>query len=176
MARILAAVLVACLVPAFAPADAFAHALGVDCTRRGAKVEVEAFYDDDSPAQQAKVQVVNAKDEIVASGVTDAKGMWTFATPPPGKYEVRVDAGAGHRAKKTINVPAVEPRTPVPEDVPPAPAVTISEGGPTRAEFTRFPWLQVLIGVVVLGAVGGAFALATVLRKNGMKGCGPCER
>jgi hypothetical protein len=175
MARYLAAAVLAALVLAFAPACAFAHALGVDCTRRGDKVEVEAFYDDDSPAQQAKVHVVNARDEIVASGVTDAKGHWTFATPPPGKYEVRVDAGAGHRAKKTINVPGVESEVPVPQnDPPPPPAVTVSEG-PTRAEFTRFPWIQLLIGIVVLGGVGGAFAIATVLRKNGTKGCGPCQ-
>jgi hypothetical protein len=167
MRRSFAAAVLACLVVAFAPACAFAHALGVDCTLRGAKVEVEAFYDDNSPAQQAKVQVVNAKDEIVASGVTDAKGMWTFATPPPGKYAVRVDAGAGHRAKKTINVPAAEPTTAaVAQDVP-TPAVSISEDGPTRAEFTRFPWAQVVVGVVVLGGVGGAFAVATILRKSG---------
>jgi hypothetical protein len=172
MRRFLAIGVFAFLVLAFAPACAFAHALGVDCTLRGAEVEVEAFYDDDAPAQMAKVQVVNALDEIIASGVTDAKGRWTFAAPPPGKYEVRVDAGAGHRAKKTINVTGVEPNTPTEEQAPPMP---ISDG-PTRAEFTRFPWVQVLIGVVVLGGLGGAFAIATVLRKNGAKGCGPCER
>ncbi len=142
---------------AIAPTSAFAHALGVDCTLKAGKVNVEAFYDDDSPAQKAKVQVVNAKDEVIANGVTDEKGMWNFAAPPPGRYEVRVDAGAGHRAKKTINVP-------VPIDEPPT--ATISTGT-SRAEFTRFPWLKVLIGVVVLGGVGAAFALSTLLRKNG---------
>jgi nickel transport protein len=145
---------------AIAPTSAFAHALGVDCILRNGKVEVEVFYDDDSPAQQAKVQVVNAKDEVIANGVTGEKGTWSFAAPPPGTYEVRVDAGAGHRAKKTIHIPTVEPA-----DEPPA-AVTINEGR-TRAEFTRFPWVQVLIGVIVLGGVGAAFALSTMLRKSG---------
>jgi hypothetical protein len=144
---------------AIAP-SAFAHKLGVVCTFKDGKVEVEAFYDDDSPAQQAKVRVVNAKDEIVASGVTDAKGMWSAAAPPPGTYDVRVDAGAGHRAKKTIIVPAVAPI-----DEPP-PTVTVNTG-PSRAEFTQFPWLKVLIGVVVLGGLGGAFAISTAMRKNG---------
>jgi len=170
MGRVTAAGVLAFLVLAFAPASALAHALGVDCTLRGAKVEVEAFYDDNAPAQKAKVQVVNALDEIIASGVTDATGSWTFATPPPGKYEVRVDAGAGHRAKKTIIVPAAEPEAAI------APPLTIVEEGPTRVEFTRFPWVQVLIGVVVLGGVGAAFAISTMLRRNGTKGCGPCER
>ena len=130
----------------------------MDCTLKAGKVEVEVFYDDDTPAQKAKVQVVNAKDEVIANGVTDEKGTWSFAAPPPGIYEVRVDAGAGHRAKKTINVPALEPT-----DDPP-PVARVSEG--TRAEFTRFPWIQLLIGIVVLGGVGGAFALSTMLRKN----------
>ena len=35
---------------------------------------------------------------------------------------------------------------------------------------------RALIGVMVLGGLGGAFAIATVMRKNGTKGCGPCER
>ncbi len=151
--------LAAAVLLAVAPTSVFAHAVGVDCTLKAGKVEVEAFYDDDSPAQQAKVQVVNAQDEIIASGVTDAKGKWTFAAPPPGAYEVRLDAGAGHRAKRTIHVPAVE-------SIDKPPAVKITEGR-TRAEFTRFPWIQVLIGVMVLGGVGGAFAISTVLRKSG---------
>jgi len=142
------------------PTDAFAHALGVACTLRGDKVEVEVFYDDDTPAQKAKVQVLNANAEVVADGVTDEQGRWTFATPAAGKYEVRADAGAGHRAKKSMTVPGVPPSS-----VPKSDPAIISEG-PTRAEFTGFPWLQVLIGVGVLGGVAGACALASKRRKT----------
>ena len=49
--------------------------------------------------------------------------------------EVRADAGAGHRAKKAITIPAAV----VGETVP----ITISDG--SREEFTTFPWLKVLI-------------------------------
>jgi hypothetical protein len=139
-----------CLI--LTPALGHAHAIGVDCKLRAGKIEVEAFYDDDSPAGKAKVRVVNAKEEIIASGVTDAKGLWSFAAPASGKYEVRVDAGAGHRAKKAIEVPA-------------DPEVIASEG-PTRAEFTSTPWLKMLIGVAVIGGLGGAFLLMTAFRRN----------
>ena len=84
------------LLSAGLPAPVFAHAVGVDCTVRGDKVEVEGFFDDDSPAQKAKVRVVNAKGELIADGITDEKGRWSFRTPAPGKYQVELDAGAGH--------------------------------------------------------------------------------
>jgi len=128
----------------FVPASAFAHAIGVTCTIRSDKVEVEAFYDDDTPAHKAKVQVVNAKDEVIATGITDKDGIWTFATPTPGKYEVRIDAGAGHRAKKSLVIPGA-----VADD--PTPIIATPE--PTREEQTRTPWWRIGIGLAIIVAI-----------------------
>jgi hypothetical protein len=136
------------------PSSVFAHAVNLECTLRGSTVYLEAFYDDDTPAIKAKVQVLNAKEEVVASGLTDEKGQWTFATPPAGKYEVRLDAGAGHRAKSSIQVPSA----PVQE--------TISDG-PTRSEFTRIPWLSVLLGLAIIGGGCGAFWLVSFIKRHG---------
>jgi hypothetical protein len=124
-------------------------------------VEVEVFYDDDTPAINAKVQVLDANEKVTLSGTTDTQGRWTFATPAAGKYEVRADAGAGHRAKTSLAVPVVAES--------PAP-VAISDG-PTREEFTRFPWLKVAIGVAVLGGIAVAFMIAPSLRKKEAKSC-----
>jgi hypothetical protein len=145
----------------------------VDCTLRDGKVEVEAFYDDDSPAAKAKVQVVDLNEKVVASGATDASGKWTFAAPPPGRYEVRVDAGAGHRARKKIEVPA---RAAPPESqTTPAPAENITDGQ-TRADFTRVPWVNVLLGLAILATVGAACALVALWRKNAHKEAGTCDQ
>ncbi len=133
----------------FIPSWAFAHNVGVDCKLNGDKVEVEAFYDDDTAAAKAKVRVENAKEEVIASGVTDAKGKWSFAAPPPGKYVVFLDAGAGHRAQKELDLEE-----------------TIRVG-PTRDDFTRTPWRKIAIGLITIGGLGGAFLLASLLRKNG---------
>ena len=57
-----------------------------------------------APAIKAKVKVTKGKDEI-DNGVTDAKGLWSFKSPPPGKYEIHADAGAGHNAKTSITIP-----------------------------------------------------------------------
>ena len=138
------------------PARAFAHALGVECKLKDGKVLVEAFYDDDTPAAKAKVEVVNAKDEVISKDMTDGEGRWSFTAPAPGKYEVRVDAGAGHRATTSITIPGA---------AAPEPVTSISEN--TRAEFTGVPWLKMTIGFVTIGTLCGAFLIASALRKVG---------
>ena len=178
MPRTPVSVLLAFVLSALIPAEALAHAVGVDCTLSLGRVEVEAFYDDDSAAAKAKMQVVNANGEIVAQGVTDQRGRWTFRKPAPGKYEVRVDAGAGHRTKKKIDVPAATVQEAVigilldvslsieaPAAAPVAPGTTISHS-PARADFTRVPWEKVLIGIGIIGGLSGAFLLASLMRKN----------
>jgi hypothetical protein len=158
------------LIAPFTPAWASAHALHVDCKLRGDKVHLEAYFDDDTAAAKAKVQVVNVGQEVVADGVTDQEGRWTFATPPPGKYEVRVDAGAGHRAKKAIEVPP-PPSNPaaLESETSSTSKEAIVPDGPdgSRLEITRTPWLKVAIGLIIIGGLSGAFLLASMMRKNG---------
>jgi hypothetical protein len=141
------------------PASAFAHAVGMTCTNRGAKIEVEAYFDDDSPAIRATVQVVDAQEKTVANGQTDSDGKWSFKTPAPGTYEVRLDAGAGHRAKKVLVV-----APPVEKTAEPAAEQIVVEEGKTRAEFTGVPWLKVMTGLIVIAGLGGAYILASALR------------
>jgi nickel transport protein len=154
------------------PAVAHAHALGAEAKLKDGKVTVEAFYDDDTPATDAKVVVTDSDGKLVAEGKTDKVGKWSFSAPPAGKYKVVVDAGAGHRATVTLTVPE-SPRPVQPETAGrPAPGspvasvggeeVVVSEG-PTRSEFTgwrRLAWA--VAGLVVIG--GGTFALSRLLR------------
>ena len=149
-------ILLTAVVAVLMPARVFAHAVGVECKFKDGKVLVEAFYDDDTPAAKAKVEVVNAKDEIIAKDMTDNAGRWSFAAPAPGKYEVRVDAGAGHRATTSITIPGA---------ATPEPVTSISEN--TRAGFTGVPWLKMTIGFVTIGTLCGAFLIASALRKVG---------
>src|SRR5262249_7881431 len=131
------------------PRTASAHALGAECKVVGGRAEVTAYYDDDTPAIGARVRVLDAGKATVAEGSTDAQGRWTFPLPPPGAYQVVVDAGMGHLARVKVVVPA-----------------TSAEGtlstGPGREEFTRAPWLKVGIG---LGAIG-LFCLALWLARR----------
>ena len=165
MQRYLRFLVLAVLLSGFLAADLLAHAVGVDCTLRLGKIEVEVFYDDDSPAQKAKVQLVNAQDEVVESAVTDQLGRCVLRNPPAGNYEVRIDAGAGHRAKKKIDVPASTVQVAEPDAVVSPNEVKVSDSL-ARPEFTRFPWQKMLIGFVVIGTLGGAFLLGAMIRKH----------
>lgn len=127
-----------------------AHALGLKCTIQGDRVHVETFYDDDTTARDALVVILDAAKETIATGKTDAKGMWSFARPPDGVYRVIVDAGGGHRLARRLRVGETGPQT---ED-------TVFEEGDDRDEFTRFPWLKLAIGIGIIAALSIAFLLA----------------
>jgi hypothetical protein len=137
------------------PGVARAHAVSLECTLRGANLEVAAFFDDDTPARGAKVSVFDAADKLVASVRTGDDGTCRLPRPAPGTYRMDLNAGAGHFARRTIEVPPRDPSDPA--DPPPAPLGT----GTRRAAFTAFPWGRVLIGLAVIAAFAVLAWLAT---------------
>jgi nickel transport protein len=139
--------IVAFLALLAATAPAHAHALGVSAAVRGKAVEVEAYYSDDTPARDAHVTVHDRAGELWTQGRTDELGKWTFPLPRPGPYEIVVDAGAGHRVTKSIVVPAV---------LPPGPTGPVADG-PSRAEFTGFPWLRLAAGLAIIAALAAGW-------------------
>jgi nickel transport protein len=149
--------LAACVVLAI-PETADAHAIGAEAKLKGETVSVEAFYDDNTPAADAKINVTDQAGVAIGEGRTDAKGVWTFPAPPPGQYKIAVDAGAGHRTSVALTIPAAVATPGPPGDEP----VTVSEG-PTRTEFTgpmRLLWAT--IGLAIIG--GGTWVLTRVMR------------
>jgi nickel transport protein len=135
------------LVVLIGAAPAFAHKLHVDPTIVGDRLRVEVYYDDDTPAQKAKVTVFFG-DEQLATGKTDDKGVWTCPAPGPGTYLVRAES-LGHAAKEAVVIPdpAAEP-LPAPE---------------SRAVRTRPPWRNLALG---LGLIGGVVLLSRLLRRT----------
>lgn len=162
------------------PEIASAHAVDLDARLRGDHVVVEVFFDDNAPASNARVQVVAEDGETIMEGRTDEKGVWSFLTPPPGKYQIAADAGAGHLAKKTITIPP----PPVTLTNPPAthlggpmasdPEEIVSDGL-TRAETTGpRRWLRAGAGLVVIGFLTVALRLA--IRKRSASGSSEGKR
>ena len=143
MTRLVTTLLALLALPAFA----HAHAVGVTAKLVGGSVRVEAFFDDDEPAADAKVTVRDAAGTLVAEGTTDAAGVWSFATPPAGKYAVRLDAGDGHATTTVVTVPQVA-----------AEAVAIS-GGPSREARTGWHrWAAVAVGLLAIAAATKVFS------------------
>ena len=89
-----------------AASRASAHHLGADCTLHGDKVEIEAYFTDDSPARNTRVTVLDGAKKVIAKGRTDDKGRWSCPVPPAGTYTVDVDAGPGHKARVHFTIPA----------------------------------------------------------------------
>jgi len=140
------------------PSAALAHGIGVEAKLKGDRVAVEAFFDDDTPAADAKVAVTAEDGKVVAEGKADAKGMWSFPVPAPGKYKVVVDAGGGHLAKTTITIPArpaAVPGTTTPcgSSFPSSiESEVIISDGPTRADRTGWRrWLMAGLGLSLIG-------------------------
>lgn len=165
MRRLVPILIHALLIGFLLPSAAEAHNIGIECKRKGDVIHVEAFYDDDTAGAKAKVEVLDASEKVVATGITDAKGFWTFPTPPPGKYEVRIDAGAGHRAKTSITVPGAVGVAPAKQESSPSVSETISEG-PPRTDFTSTPWLKVAIGLVAIAGLAGGYVLASRIGRS----------
>lgn len=131
----LAVVAICCLAGRILP-----HGLLLRLTLENERVTVEAFFDDDTPAAQAKVTLSSAAGITLLSGVTDERGRFTIPEKiADGSYRVIIDAGAGHRAEKPLTIPFGASAA-VPE--------------PTREEMTRTPWLKIGIGLAVLALFG----------------------
>jgi nickel transport protein len=159
------AVWVSSLVFAAVPAGAheLPHALGAEAKLKGDRVEVEAYFSDNTPARDARVAVHDAAEKAVADGRTDDQGRWHFARPAAGKYHVVVDAGDGHRARIAVTIPADQAGTATATTASPSDADcdcctdgVIVSTGPSRAEFTRWPWERVALGLslIALAAFG----------------------
>jgi hypothetical protein len=128
-----------------APAAARAHNLLITAKVHEGRIEVEAFYDDDLPADRAQVSLKDQAGVEVAAGLTDNAGKWTSPVLPPGGYTLTVDAGGGHRASKTLQL-GTEPEA--------------AAAGPSREELTSGRWVKIIIGVVAIIGFFVAFRLA----------------
>ena len=132
---------IAILVLVLAPSIAGAHALGAEAKLRGQRVEVEAYFSDNTPAQDAHVLVHDVADQTIAEGRTDERGQWSFPVPPSGQYTVIVNAGAGHRKEITVTIPKKASEGEMVSD------------GPLCAEFTSFPWGKTALGLAIIAAL-----------------------
>jgi nickel transport protein len=126
---------------------AMAHGLNVSLESDapgapGGQVSVVAYFDDDTPAQAAKVVVTENDGTPVVQGSADERGRWAFARPAPGRYRIVVDAAGGHRVHANLVIPAEA-------------SASAGIDTPSRAEFTRFPWIGIGAGVGLLAFLAG---------------------
>lgn len=66
---------------------------------------LEAAFDDDTPADEAKVTLTDATGAVIATAKTDEKGVSRLTRPGPGKYKATAEA-FGHRDAVEFEVAA----------------------------------------------------------------------
>ncbi len=152
---------------------AFAHKMLLFCNPNGDPLRVEAYYDDDSPAQNAKVTIENESREIVIEGKTDERGVWSGPRPVPGKYLVRAES-IGHVAKEWLVIAGesstskgIAPAEQSPNQSELSSAATREIGRTdshvARDQATGTPWLKIAIAFAV---IAGLCALLRLARKR----------
>lgn len=107
MRNFLASVVLGVGVTLLSPVFAEAHALEVTARilpERLEVVQVEAGFDDDTPAADAVVRVRTGEGREIAWGKTDERGLWQFPRPQPGRYIIRVEY-IGHDRELVLELP-----------------------------------------------------------------------
>jgi hypothetical protein len=79
-----------------APARALAHDLKATVKVLPEAVVVEAGFDDDTPAEGARVIILDATGTEAAAGTTDERGVCRLLALSPGKYTARVESTGHH--------------------------------------------------------------------------------
>jgi hypothetical protein len=89
------------------PGRAAAHDLKATVKLLPNEIVVEAGFDDDTPAEGARVVILDATGSEAASGKTDERGVFRTAKLNPGKYTATVES-AGHRDEVPFEIAAPE--------------------------------------------------------------------
>jgi nickel transport protein len=100
-------VLLAAAIVAGFPGLASAHDLRAVMRVLPDGVVLEAGFDDDTPAQGARVVILNSAGVEIASGTTDERGLCPLPKIAAGRYTATVES-AGHRDEVSFEVAAPE--------------------------------------------------------------------
>ncbi|MCA9438943.1 MAG: hypothetical protein KC978_24370 [Candidatus Omnitrophica bacterium] len=74
-----------------------AHNLEAEIAVDNIQFTVRAFFEDGTPARSASAEVIAPDGQVLAEGVTDSEGRFTFSDELKGKIEVAVEDNTGHR-------------------------------------------------------------------------------
>ena len=152
------AALLALVFPWLTAQNASAHGLGIEARLQDSMVHIQVYYDDNSPVSNGKLRLLDAANLLLLEGTTNAQGLFSFPSPPVGKYRVEVHVDDGHFAKTTIAIP------------PPSSSDASSENamvsdGLSRADRTGArKWGMAVFGLVVIAA--GAMLLQLFFQKR----------
>ena len=128
------------------PTRAGAHAMDVRIDPATVLYKVTASFDEDLPAEFADVTVTDADGNVVLTGKTDERGVWTFPRPKPGRYLLTVKS-VGHIARREFTVDG-------------------ETEGTVSSDWRPNKWVGLTIGV---GGLLGLSGVSWLLRRRGRR-------
>ncbi len=127
----------------FLPVNALAHGVGGNVQNFEGGIVITANYDTGEPMSYAKVEIYAPDSQIKFQlGRTDRNGRFAFVPDIPGKWQVVVDDGIGHRL--TLKVPVGR-------------KLKIQEKSPQQhIKGTFFPtYIRAIIGIILIFGIWG---------------------
>ncbi|MBL8822736.1 MAG: hypothetical protein JNJ77_09135 [Planctomycetia bacterium] len=110
------------------------HDLCAKVERQGNQLQIEAWFDNDTPADLANVRILQ-NDIVIRESKTDDRGLCTMPAPDPGKYVLQVHAGGGHRTEVAFTIES---------------QMTEQAAGRTHEEVQQRRWWGTLAGLALI--------------------------
>ena len=147
---IASALLAACIL-LFSQSTAHAHRLLVTHQVVQNELHIDIFFEDDSPADGAKVQLRQG-DSVFAEGRADETGRWITPLPPPGAYVIHAQH-SGHAAHEPLTVLGDASG----EELAPT---------PRREDLVGVRWYRIAAGLGLLAAIMAGIGVVRFRRRN----------
>ena len=96
----------ACLL--FFAASASAHKVSVFAYADSEKIYTESYFQNGDPVANGGLKVYDSSDNLVAEGVTDNQGLFSFEIPRADDFRIVIDAGMGHKSSFTLKKSSME--------------------------------------------------------------------
>jgi len=74
-----------------------AHKVNLFAYAEAGKVYTESYFPDGRPVEGGKVLVYDSQDNLLLEGVTDKKGLFSFAIPKVDNLTIVIEATMGHK-------------------------------------------------------------------------------
>lgn len=87
---------------------ALAHKVNVFAYVEAGKVYTESYFPDGSPVEGGKVLVYDSQNNLLLEGVTDKKGLFSFAVPKVDDLNIVIEATMGHKNSFKLKKAEVE--------------------------------------------------------------------
>ena len=121
--------------------------MGVEVRLKNNQILIETFFHDNSPAPGSLVTIENEAGEKILSEKTDKEGKLQAPVPPPGKYKILVNDGAGHLSSTPLIIPKLNPADTNNQNI-------LVSKSPDRNQFRQTPWLCIVAGLATIAALG----------------------